>query len=147
MAPRARFELATLRLTAECSTVELPGNGQVGFQFTTTCRLVPLSSLNLGLAWGQQWFQLAHFRRMTRAQQLRVVFDHPFRRTPAPVTTASLFLIYSRAMLFGAAPPDLKSTRQLTCDFLAHIASPDKTFDRPVATVENQRMELERFIL
>ena len=30
MAPRARFELATLRLTAECSTVELPGNGQVG---------------------------------------------------------------------------------------------------------------------
>jgi hypothetical protein len=27
MAPRARFELATLRLTAECSTIELPGNG------------------------------------------------------------------------------------------------------------------------
>src|SRR3989449_11252334 len=26
MAPRARFELATLRLTAECSTVELPGS-------------------------------------------------------------------------------------------------------------------------
>src|SRR5258706_16328913 len=25
MAPRARFELAALRLTAECSTVELPG--------------------------------------------------------------------------------------------------------------------------
>jgi hypothetical protein len=25
VAPRARFELATLRLTAECSTVELPG--------------------------------------------------------------------------------------------------------------------------
>ena len=25
MAPRARFELATLRLTAECSTIELPG--------------------------------------------------------------------------------------------------------------------------
>jgi hypothetical protein len=31
MAPRARFELATLRLTAECSTIELPGNGHVGF--------------------------------------------------------------------------------------------------------------------
>jgi error-prone DNA polymerase len=31
MAPRARFELATLRLTAECSTIELPGNrGKVG---------------------------------------------------------------------------------------------------------------------
>ena len=27
LAPRARFELATLRLTAECSTIELPGNG------------------------------------------------------------------------------------------------------------------------
>jgi hypothetical protein len=26
MAPRARFELATLRLTAECSAVELPGS-------------------------------------------------------------------------------------------------------------------------
>ena len=26
LAPRARFELATLRLTAECSTVELPGS-------------------------------------------------------------------------------------------------------------------------
>jgi hypothetical protein len=26
LAPRARLELATLRLTAECSTVELPGN-------------------------------------------------------------------------------------------------------------------------
>ena len=25
VAPRARFELATLRLTAECSTIELPG--------------------------------------------------------------------------------------------------------------------------
>ena len=28
LAPRARFELATLRLTAECSTVELPGNSR-----------------------------------------------------------------------------------------------------------------------
>ena len=26
LAPRARFELATLRLTAECSTIELPGS-------------------------------------------------------------------------------------------------------------------------
>ena len=26
VAPRARFELATLRLTAECSTIELPGS-------------------------------------------------------------------------------------------------------------------------
>src|SRR5262249_347730 len=31
MAPRARFELATLRLTAECSTVELPGNCEDNF--------------------------------------------------------------------------------------------------------------------
>ena len=29
LAPRARFELATLRLTAECSTIELPGNSVV----------------------------------------------------------------------------------------------------------------------
>jgi hypothetical protein len=33
MAPRARFELATLRLTAECSTVELPGNGRQRIAF------------------------------------------------------------------------------------------------------------------
>src|SRR5579864_3275813 len=37
MAPRARFELATLRLTAECSTVELPGNGASNFDSTTPC--------------------------------------------------------------------------------------------------------------
>jgi len=30
LAPRARFELATLRLTAECSAVELPGNTEAG---------------------------------------------------------------------------------------------------------------------
>jgi hypothetical protein len=28
LAPRARFELATLRLTAECSTIELPGSSR-----------------------------------------------------------------------------------------------------------------------
>jgi hypothetical protein len=36
MAPRARFELATLRLTAECSTIELPGNCFVTGQFSTS---------------------------------------------------------------------------------------------------------------
>ena len=36
LAPRARFELATLRLTAECSTVELPGNGQARRLFYNT---------------------------------------------------------------------------------------------------------------
>src|SRR5882724_722123 len=36
LAPRARFELATLRLTAECSTVELPGNRQVRSLFNNT---------------------------------------------------------------------------------------------------------------
>jgi hypothetical protein len=30
LAPRARFELATLRLTAECSTIELPGKREAG---------------------------------------------------------------------------------------------------------------------
>src|SRR5271156_5880801 len=34
LAPRARFELATLRLTAECSTIELPGNCFVVGQFS-----------------------------------------------------------------------------------------------------------------
>ena len=33
LAPRARFELATLRLTAECSTIELPGNFATLFIF------------------------------------------------------------------------------------------------------------------
>jgi hypothetical protein len=33
LAPRARFELATLRLTAECSTIELPGNRATLFFF------------------------------------------------------------------------------------------------------------------
>ena len=36
MAPRARFELATLRLTAECSTIELPGNCFVACLFSTS---------------------------------------------------------------------------------------------------------------
>src|SRR5215472_10618166 len=31
MAPRARLELATLRLTAECSTIELPGSSTTGW--------------------------------------------------------------------------------------------------------------------
>src|SRR5258708_33521381 len=31
LAPRARFELATLRLTAECSTIELPGKRRTDF--------------------------------------------------------------------------------------------------------------------
>jgi hypothetical protein len=38
LAPRARFELATLRLTAECSTIELPGNRQVRSLFYNTMR-------------------------------------------------------------------------------------------------------------
>jgi len=83
-----------------------------------------LLSVNLGPSWGQQRFQLGHFRCVMLAQQLRGVVDHPVRRTPAPVTTDSLLLIHSRTMLFGAAPLDLKSTRQLTCDFLVHITSP-----------------------
>ena len=34
LAPRARFELATLRLTAECSTIELPGIRKAGSALT-----------------------------------------------------------------------------------------------------------------
>ena len=48
LAPRARFELATLRLTAECSTIELPGNGKLDLQFTARCTSVPLRSTSLG---------------------------------------------------------------------------------------------------
>ena len=51
MAPRARFELATLRLTAECSTVELPGNGQVGLLiYISLQRGATLHTVNLSLA-------------------------------------------------------------------------------------------------
>src|SRR2546425_3091494 len=42
MAPRARLELATLRLTAECSTIELPGSR--GNQKDTSRRLKPSQS-------------------------------------------------------------------------------------------------------
>src|SRR5438876_2225729 len=43
MAPRARFELATLRLTAECSTVELPGIRRTHwFHSNTAKRIKPL---------------------------------------------------------------------------------------------------------
>ena len=38
MAPRARFELATLRLTAECSTIELPGNRTAIFHDSSILR-------------------------------------------------------------------------------------------------------------
>jgi hypothetical protein len=42
MAPRARFELATLRLTAECSTVELPGSRKPGVKIVSaSLRLEP----------------------------------------------------------------------------------------------------------
>ena len=42
LAPRARLELATLRLTAECSTIELPGSR--GNQKDTSRRLKPSQS-------------------------------------------------------------------------------------------------------
>src|SRR5690242_220091 len=46
LAPRARFELATLRLTAECSTIELPGNRQVRFLVYNTDALACHSPLH-----------------------------------------------------------------------------------------------------
>ena len=42
LAPRARFELATLRLTAECSTIELPGNRGYSSAFERQISLVDL---------------------------------------------------------------------------------------------------------
>jgi hypothetical protein len=43
LAPRARFELATLRLTAECSTIELPGNG-TGYLYPIVANYTPYCS-------------------------------------------------------------------------------------------------------
>jgi hypothetical protein len=77
MAPRARFELATLRLTAECSTIELPGNGQARLLIYNNLQTrATLLSLKLGPTWVQQRFQLSHFRRVMLPQQLRIVVDH-----------------------------------------------------------------------
>jgi hypothetical protein len=42
LAPRARFELATLRLTAECSTIELPGNRTADLFHSNTARKIAL---------------------------------------------------------------------------------------------------------
>ena len=64
MAPRARFELATLRLTAECSTVELPGNGQCNFDSTTPCvgfANIPFYSCFLRLSFREKT-QISEFR-------------------------------------------------------------------------------------
>ena len=45
LAPRARFELATLRLTAECSTIELPGIRQRICFHSNTARKITLHRL------------------------------------------------------------------------------------------------------
>src|SRR5206468_3521318 len=59
MAPRARFELATLRLTAECSTVELPGNGPT--QELHYKQLSGFCANLLPLRFGSIWFQQGNF--------------------------------------------------------------------------------------
>ena len=55
VAPRARFELATLRLTAECSTVELPGNGP-SYEFDYK-RLSDFRANLLSCQFGSNWFE------------------------------------------------------------------------------------------
>src|SRR5262252_897772 len=49
LAPRARFELATLRLTAECSTVELPGIRMTISSNSSKLRRVPFNGLYVRL--------------------------------------------------------------------------------------------------
>jgi hypothetical protein len=68
LAPRARFELATLRLTAECSTIELPGNGQVRtLVYNTLNQGATLSLGQSGYDWvptsTQSRLHLRHFGR------------------------------------------------------------------------------------
>src|SRR5207248_8877957 len=59
MAPRARFELATLRLTAEFSTVELPGNGPT--QELHYKQLGGFCANLLPMRFGSIWFQQGNF--------------------------------------------------------------------------------------
>ena len=59
LAPRARFELATLRLTAECSTVELPGNGPL--QELHYKGLGGFCANPPSLRFGSIWFQQGNF--------------------------------------------------------------------------------------
>jgi hypothetical protein len=67
MAPRARFELATLRLTAECSTIELPGNRKAGTNGTEKVYRSAIAGVkqadvfladpeSLGRTWTPSWF-------------------------------------------------------------------------------------------
>ena len=76
MAPRARFELATLRLTAECSTIELPGNGQARLLIYNKLRAIatPLLSVRVQLGsnivifrkiWGKNPFVLTDSQRLS----------------------------------------------------------------------------------
>src|ERR1700683_1023366 len=87
MAPRARFELATLRLTAECSTVELPGNGQVGPLIYNSLQTdATLLILNLSPTSGQQRLHFGHLRGGVLTQRFGVVVNHLVRRMPAPIS-------------------------------------------------------------
>src|SRR5690242_21711963 len=68
LAPRARFELATLRLTAECSTIELPGN-RIG---RNEAYLEKCSEEDVGVSMKHGEFaimQIANERRKMRANQ------------------------------------------------------------------------------
>jgi hypothetical protein len=52
------------------------------------------------------------------------------------VPTGSLLLIYTRTVLFGTVSRVLTSTRQVTSDFLVHIANPYKSSTGHAAAVE-----------
>ena len=62
LAPRARFELATLRLTAECSTIELPGNRRNTINFI----VIQTSKLSHSNRWAQHESKIANFSVSSR---------------------------------------------------------------------------------
>ena len=83
LAPRARFELATLRLTAECSAVELPGNraGRLQIYNSLRARASP------------QGMQLREIQtsgfltKCTNDARLTLNYAADFERTPATISS------------------------------------------------------------
>ena len=78
MAPRARFELATLRLTAECSAVELPGNSSSMNKLSVALKPI-LGPIKLPL-WEMQVTCVVS------------AFDNIPRLNPSPTFSAGIFI-------------------------------------------------------
>ena len=89
MAPRARFELATLRLTAECSTVELLRSKVVSFHFDRPL----LAVSNLGDSRPNLWICRSAVALECRGQQIGD------RRRIARLDVAAMYHIYRLPIL------------------------------------------------